>query len=117
MALEKQLMMIQALLRNTKSGRLEWRETGDSDAFQALFSGTSFILRKQKGQTNEPDYQGIIVNEQGNVAESFMDTDFASEGRGPEAYNAMHELFDLARRKVLGVDRIIDSILKELGDD
>lgn len=116
MAMEKQLRMIQALLRNTKSGKLEWKETGDNDAFQALFSGTSFILRRERGGANEPDYQGIIINERGDVAESFSDTDFATEGRGPEAYHVMHELFDLARRKVLGVDRIIDSILKELDE-
>jgi hypothetical protein len=118
MALDKQLKLIQLLIGRTKDGSVEWRPTPDQKTFQVVFKDTSLLLRQTPSSMtpDEYDYEGRIVNSDGIVVERFSDADFYAELGGPIGYKLMHELFDLARRKALGTDKVIDSIIDELND-
>lgn len=114
MALEKQLKMVQLLLLHSKGGDLDWKPTANKDTMSVTFEKASVLLKQTPSREvpDEYDYMIRVVNDDGVVIESFSDVDL---GEG-EAYRWMNEMFNLARRKALGVDSALDSIISELED-
>ena len=114
MALEKQLKMVQLLLEHSKGGDIDWKPTPSKDTMSVTFEKASLLLKQTPSREvpDEYDYTIRIINDDGVVIESFSDTDFEPG----QAYLSMHEMFNLARRKALGVDSALDSIIRELKD-
>lgn len=120
MALEKQGQLVQALLRQTRAGKLDWKPTAIDDAFQMSFKNYSVLIAPIK-KFNSVDYQISLVNAEGVVAEAFTDTDLSSRLGEPAGggtwFSRMNDLFELARGTALGSEKLLNEILKELDDD
>lgn len=118
MAMEKQKKLVERLLDKTKQGKLEWRETVDTNRFRLSFSdsGLEIYSKGRQGQF-EDDYIISMINAEGSVVDAFSDVDLnQSEVVAPDVswYSKMMELHSLAKRRALGSDEVLDTILNEL---
>ncbi|MGM4895937.1 hypothetical protein [Tardiphaga sp. 839_C3_N1_4] len=124
MSLKKQWRMVQLLSEKTTAGEMDWKSSPVDDAFQLSFHNYTLLLRQAESQQSygEHDYVITLLNENGDVADAFTDVELSEEfadGIEPASskpYPTMRRLFDQARRHALGTDRIIDTILDELGE-
>ncbi|MCP8939289.1 hypothetical protein NK718_12250 [Alsobacter sp. SYSU M60028] len=61
------------------------------------------------------DYTMQIINNEGVVVDSFTDDDIFEENGS--YYRLMEDIHELARRRAMGSDAVLDEVLKELDDD
>jgi hypothetical protein len=116
MALDKQKKLVDLLLKKTSAGELDWRETPDDQKFQvSLKSGSVRIEELEKPSTI--DFEIQVLNEDGVVVESFLDTDLDGGSQEPKWFKKMKDLHELARRTVTGSEKILNSLLDELEDE
>jgi hypothetical protein len=124
MSLEKQWRIVQLLFEKTQAGELDWKPTVEDNAFQVSFRNYTLILREQPSDEapDTSDYVVSLLNETGDLADTFSDVGLQQEFGGSitpssmRPYQLMARMFQLARRKATGADKIIDAILEELGD-
>lgn len=117
MSYQKIANVIKRLAEQTAAGRVEWSEAEDEDAFQTSFPNYSVVISKR--QIPEEEYSRTlylvqIFNAEGKVIEEVTDSDFHhTDGM----FDRMEDMYDTARRSVLGVEKALDEILGELKDD
>jgi hypothetical protein len=124
MSLEKQWKMVQLLYAKTMDDEVDWREGAAPDTFQVSANRYSLTLRQTPAQAtpDEFDYIVTLLNENGDVADQFADGDLYQEfketikDQSQMPYRVLGRLYELARRRALGTDRILDAILSDLGD-
>jgi flagellar hook protein FlgE len=114
MSMEKQLTLVQRLLSKTKAGNLDWKESGLQGAFQVSFRNNSILINR--AGSHDEDIMVSLVNENGDVVETFKDNDIRGEYSDADA-RLMFDLYEMARRTALGSEKVLNSILKELDDD
>lgn len=107
--MEKHKVLIQLLLERSKNGNLEWKDTPRDGVYQVPFATNAIQI-----QMSGDDVVVSLVNDRGDVVNSFSDTDLDSGTGGPQYYKVMLELYNLARRIALGSESILDNILGEL---
>jgi hypothetical protein len=124
MALEKQRRLVELLLDRTKAGKVDWKPTPDPEMFQVSSPNSTIQLRTiYRSDASEPDYLVIVLNSEGEVVDTFNDVElFKDQVDLPESmrisyFNILKDMHERARRNAKGADRVLDSILKELGDD
>jgi hypothetical protein len=120
MANQKYIELVDRLHMRTQEGRLKWFETPQKGVFAALLRGYSLQIETERSDDPDPetlDYRFTILNGDGDVVESLSDI-VIGNGLAPTElrmfYQKCRELYDMARRKALGVDDALDSILDEL---
>jgi hypothetical protein len=119
MSLEKPRKLMEALLRRTRAGEMEWQETLP-DVFQVSFKANSVQVR-----LNDQRRQGALVtvallNGEGEVVDTFTDEDLDNElfgEPGKRNFILMKELYALALRRARGADKVLDEILKDMGEE
>lgn len=119
MMYDKHFRLIEKLIRQTKMGKLEWRSAADGNGFQISFR-TNAVLIRERNISGSLDYIIDLIDEMGSVVESFTDDELNdAEGisAGGKYFERMGLLLELARRSALGSDKVLDSILDDLGDD
>lgn len=112
MAVPKLVELVARLYRKTKQNKINWEKTIEEDVFQTNFPGFSVRLFPKDG-----DMYLQIYNDEGLLIDQVIDTEIRGEsieGEGP--FGAMTNMHALARRNALGVDKVLDSLLEELGD-
>ena len=123
MALEKQRRMVDLLLTRSKAGQIDWKTTIDDQTFQVSFRDNTVQIVQLPRQDTEFDYRITLINDSGAVIDAFTDLELFNDQKNlPEVqrrsyYKMMGELFEIARRTALGSEKVLNSILKELGDD
>lgn len=117
--MEKQKRLVASLVRRTKDSSIEWQSTIREGRFQVNFTTSSVQIYSTPTDMDEDDIHIALLNDQGDVVESFTDVSLTrdSDEEGKSWYPIMLELYSLARRSVLGADRLLDSMLNELDDD
>ena len=118
MSYPKMLYLVQRLYRRTDAERVEWEETEIEGVFQAAFPEYSVCLSMQLPDGHGPgseDYVLSIFNARGLKIEEVSDVDLAEDLA--DSYEVMKHLYGAARRKAMGVDQALDSILSALGQD
>jgi hypothetical protein len=111
---EKLLKLVQRLLDKTKAGETKWEETVWPDSFQTSFPNN--VVRISKNENGAvTDYVISVLNEVGTAIESADDAELSKAFPRAEVYRIMSELYGIARRRALGVDAALDSLLSELG--
>src|SRR5438874_11306956 len=112
----KQIQMIDLLLTRTRTGHIDWKPTPLSETISVSFDKASMLLTQLPSHdaADEHDYRVQIVGPAGDIVEEFKDVDFGENTR--QMYQMMSELFELGRRKALGADAAIDSIIEELNN-
>ena len=118
MSYPKMVYLVQGLYRRTDAERVEWEETEIEGVFQAAFPEYSVSLEMQLPDGHGPgseDYVLSIFNARGLKIEEVSDVDLAEDLA--DSYEVMKHLYRAARRKAMGVDQALDSILSSLGQD
>jgi hypothetical protein len=101
---EKTIALIRVLAEKTRNNEIVWEKTSNPDAFQTSFPNYSIVLLERLGEVTLH-----LANEKGEVIERYSSTPAPTD-----IDHMMHETFELARRKALGVDQALDDILKTL---
>jgi hypothetical protein len=111
--------LILRLQKKTAEGKISWERTARTGVFQAAFPNYSVqISRRQNRDDPEAvDYLLRVYDEDGQLIEEAVDTDFSDVQERFSAYTVMADTYSAARKIALGVDKAIDSLLKELGNE
>ena len=118
MSYPKMVYLVQKLYRRTDDGTAEWEETDIEGVFQAPFPEYTVRLSMHSPDGHVPgseDYVLSILNARGLKIEEVSDVDLAEDLA--DSYEVMKHLYRAARRKAMGVDQALDSILSALGKD
>lgn len=120
-SLERALAQVQALHRRTREGKIEWRETDDLRTFQTESGEFDLRIRSIPDRDYpEPDYAlDVYSRSSGRKIETISNVTFrplldhiTEEGLNP--YIVLQQTYEMARRKALGVDDVLESILQDL---
>lgn len=118
MSYPQMVYLVQKLYGRTDDGSVEWGETEIEGVFQATFLEYIVCLSMQSPDGHVPgseDYVLSILNAHGLKIEEVSDVDLAEDLA--DSYEVMKHLYKAARRKAMGVDQALDSILSSLGQD
>ncbi len=113
----KLVATILKLHEKTKKGELQWEETSNERVYQVSFPGYTVQMFHRLSQEGADalDYFIRILNENGGVLEESSDLDLKEEWE--PSFRVMKELYEMARRRALGVEQALNNILKALGED
>ena len=103
--------VIQGLLQKTQKNEVIWNTTTDANTFIVYFDKFSLSIRqKYQGDFNNPETWITIgiINDEGEKIDGFEIEE------GDTGWNEMSELFTLARRSALFIDKAIKTILTEI---
>lgn len=114
MSYQKIAKLVDLLVQNTKSNNVEWDKTELSNEFQASFADYSVRLAHIESEL-EDEYVIKIYDWAGDVMEEVSDVQLKELIRDP--YRRMKEMYEIARRKVMGVEDALDSIISKLEDN
>ena len=109
MADTKILEIAEKLLKRTRNGEVNWRETVDSNEFIVSFPTQTLAIE----ETVSGRYQISLVNERGNTIESLR----FPGSQAIEGGEILQDLFELARRKALQIDIRLDEALNALDQE
>lgn len=121
MSYEKLAKLAVKVHQNTVSGKINWEETAKSGVYQAEIAGASIQIHQEQTDTWEFDIIIQVFNEEGNLVEAFSDGDIKQyfvagpfDEQPPSAFRLMQETFEVARRRALGTEQVLDGILGAL---
>jgi hypothetical protein len=107
--------LVYKLAERTRSGKLAWEGTARQGVYQAAFPNYYVNLFDRDAPDGTTDYVLRIFNREGTLVDEIADVDFAREReRVPTPYITMQEMFNQARRIVMGADQAVDEILASL---
>jgi hypothetical protein len=114
MATEKDIALAAYLLKLSQEGKLKWEPTARTDEFTASLRGKYNIVVSMCSvgfvgirYEHDPKYSLRLVDENEQELVRMTETD----------YFEVVQLFELARRKSLNVDVVIDEILRAKEDE
>jgi len=100
MADDKIIRLVRLLVEKTKAGEIKWEETSSLNNFECSLFNYSLLISRQTL---------TVRNQEGNIIEEV-------DGEAPlQGGVQFSELFELARRDALGVEKALDEILLLLG--
>ncbi len=111
MSYKKISVILDRLHKNTMNGDIDWEESIEESLYEVSFS--NFTTRISYYE-NIDQYILQIINDEGKVIEGVQHDDlheFLTDPRG-----MMKEIYEKARRQVLGVEDALDTILENLDD-
>ena len=116
MSYQKTADIIIKISKKTQDDLIEWETTERAGKYQVSFSNYSIrIFKSISNETpGDDDYIIQVINGYGETVEEVSDVDIKS--LLPDAYKIMKNTYELARRKAMGVDEALDSILDELDE-
>jgi hypothetical protein len=117
MSYSQQIQLLERLAEKTQSGVLDWKKSADENALLVSFRKNAIRLRKTDSESTNPTYRVELLDGDGSVVEEFSDADLdqAEFGRiDAHYYEALRDMFELARRRAYGADKVLLEILKDL---
>lgn len=117
---DKFISLVNKIDKKTAAGDLSWEKTVSDQEFQANLA--SFVIRiRLEMQGPEPDYILTLVDKSGVELETISDVylsgllknTFSAE----TGFTLMERIFKSAKRKALGLDKIIDKLISELDNE
>jgi len=107
-------LLVERLHERTLNNRLLWEKTVDVGVYQVVSGVHSIHVAKREdrdswGNLIGHDFALEIYDEEGTLIEEIGAKDLEAS-----ALEKLKELYELARRQAMGVDKIIDSLLSEL---
>jgi hypothetical protein len=116
MSYEKLATMIRRLDQQTEKGKVPWQKTASPSRFIAVFGDSVVRITQTTVETPDHSYTKAelsITDAEGNLLEEVDSNDL--ERWFHDDY--LDDLFAAARRYAMGVDKALDSILEELGEE
>jgi len=114
MTTDKLQVLISKLRQKTSEAGIAWEQTSNDSEYQTVLGNHILRLREVYAETPEPDYILRIQNEEGAILESVSDVQIHKDNPNFGAFSVMTELYSMARRSAMGIDKALDSILSEL---
>ena len=102
----KQKKLIESLKSATKNDLILWGETADELSFRTVFNSGMVRVEKFTMYNSDQKYQLVIFNKEGYEVDRFT-------WEEPEV-SSDPNLWQLARRKAMNSESLIDGILQEL---
>jgi len=100
--------LVPVMIEKTHQGKIKWEYAGANN-FTAQFP--DYVLRIEFDPGSESvDYQLHIVDQAGNIIETY------TPGRRSPASDELANLYELARRQALKVDKMLDDLERRLKD-
>lgn len=117
MSYQKIANLVQRICEKSKYNLIEWEGTEKEGTYQVSFSNYSIRIFSTQSKNNPSDiaYVMQIINSDGELVEETDDEDLKQWW--DDSYIEMKLAHETARRKVMGVEDALDSILHELDDD
>jgi O-succinylbenzoate synthase len=115
MEYKKIAKLVVSLHQKTIDGKLNWEQTDKRGIFQ--LSLPNYAIRfwmRSKGE-QAADYIISIYDSEGNLVEQASDVDLKNDLS--KSYEIMKGMYELARRKAMGVDKALDDIISQLEED
>jgi hypothetical protein len=113
---------IKKLSDQTDESKITWESTAAINSFQTAFPLYTVNVSEYTSSSgnDEVDYALTIKDQNGKILEHILDGDLQiavdNAPRGA-AYNLLRRLYHAARRRALGVEAALDSMLTFLGDN
>lgn len=119
---EKLYRLVDGLVAKTQEGSLNWKDTASPSIFQAVVSGYNLHIEEASEGRPEADYYISLYNKDGAIVEHISDRDLNREsgsfGREhTNYYMVLKDMFELIKRRSMGIDKILDEVLVDLEDD
>lgn len=111
--------LVEGLYSATQSGKIKWAKFSNTDSYISALKASSVEIKGDVNYKGEPVIAVNIYDVSGDQIESFNDDYFI--GTRPHTlsydtyYEAMKALYEMARRSATGADKLIQSILHEIG--
>ena len=109
MSSQKIKQIVENLYEETKDNRIDWIKTETEGTFQVSFVDYSLRIwsRPKPSKFAEDDYFLGIYDQSGALMVETRSLEFSKE--------TMKDLYELARRKAMGVEEALDRILDSIG--
>src|SRR5262245_14080820 len=119
--MEKHKSLVKLLIKNSDRpdfGKpLEWSPGVEENSFQVSFKDNSVRIALGNNARGRALYRVELINSEGVVVDAFDDEDLdVAAPQEYEWFKNLRELYDMARRRALGADEVLNQILGELGD-
>lgn len=106
MADPKMDAILEKLLERSRKGEVAWEETARENQYQVSSADTSFRIAHDDRYSSDRGYSLSVTDERGLVLESLNSFGQANE--------KLVELYNMARRRALGVEERLERALKGL---
>lgn len=112
----KHFQLIDRLHDKTMSGKIEWKKGVKDEAFQTVLRDYTVQLLRQPSRAHPEEDLFVLrlLDNDGEVVDEFTDEDFG-ENVKHHAFNLLNATHSRARMKAMGVDKVLDDLLDELG--
>lgn len=110
MLLDKRWLLIDVLINNTRRSKLAWEQGPTSNMYYTTIDGIGISLNYKNN-----DYILALYNQNGEIVETVSDVNFSESGFS-DAYEKMQAAYDLAKATATGSEKIVDELLKKLGE-
>jgi hypothetical protein len=117
MADNKSADLIVKLRNKTLSGDVSWEGTENEGVFQAALTNYTLqiLTRRTPYQSGGSEFVLKIFNGEAQLIDEIADTDI--QEHISNASEIMSDLYQRARSIAMGLDKAIDNIISELGED
>ncbi len=122
MSSDKYLQLVALLIKKTKAGTADWQATAREGVFSLSLPDYSVLITQVRNEASSSakDVLFQIIDADGRTVDAFKDwqaTAAIPESSRQEWWRGMAALYDDARRKALGVDKALDTLIQQLGKD
>jgi hypothetical protein len=111
---DKVRLFVEKLAQKTEEGKVSWERTADEGMFQAAFPNYTVQVFSRVNRDETVDYVVQIRDEDGVVIEEATEEVLKVGKYDRDTLELLAKMFRNARRKALGVDKAVDSILSVL---
>jgi len=113
MADSKQFKLVNRLVDLTNKGEINWTPAGDDQTFVATLGQYGVVISRDSAWS-ESGVMLRLLDSEGESIDEIRAKDFTDIAEQVFAAESLQELFNGARRRAKGADKIIEGILAEL---
>jgi len=116
MPLAKQAKMVEKLAELTDAGAIDWKPSVNEGTFQVSFRDNTLRITTRDSRDGF-DIVIQLLNGNGELVETITDVELAADTPIDEPggwFGLMSDLYENARRKALGADKVLDEIIADL---
>lgn len=111
MELEKLMLMIDKLAKQTAASSIKWEEESHN-LYTTTIGRHKVFVTEHRQERADPDYVVGFYGANGDVVDAISDVELREVS--PRAFSAMRGLYHSAQRSARGVTEIVNDILGEL---
>ena len=113
---EKYYQLVYKIYEKTQSSALKWSEGPYENSFSVDFKSNSIVIYFMRSSNSSSFYCIGVLNKDGEEIETITPASIKDYFKDPsQSVKFFLEIYQLARKQVLGIDNAVDNILKELG--